>query len=87
MVRPESIINENGNMVENDNNETFFVSGVDLDKITDGSYVYHKKAGINECPFLTVWRIGNIKVIKNESAIHLKKFTVDPKEAMAYLGK
>lgn len=87
VVLPGRIINEDRFIEESKNEEMFFVSGVNLDKITEGCMVYHHSDGFGSGYTLDVWRIGTISIPRDGKTLRLKKFTVDPKEAMAYLGK
>ena len=72
-----------GNWKENKNFEKVFISGLDHDKVTTKGTVYHFEAYGGEY-YLYVWPVGIEKLKENGRPVRMKKFTVDPKQALEY---
>lgn len=71
---------------KNDNLENIFIVGLDHDTITTNGLIFHEKNNSNQ-HFLGLWPIGIEKMAQGGRPIRLKKFTVNPKEALEYYAK
>ncbi|NCB09425.1 MAG: hypothetical protein EOM73_14835 [Bacteroidia bacterium] len=71
---------------KNDNLEDIFIVGLDHDTITTNGLIFHIQNNSNQ-HFLELWPIGIEKMNKGGRPVRLKKFTVNPKEAMTYYSQ
>lgn len=73
---------------KNENNEVVFIVGLKHETLTDDASIFHVKASFftDYKPCLMVWPIGIEKIKLGDRDARLKKFTVNPDEALKFFS-
>ena len=74
----------------NKSREKVYITGLDHNLVTSDGAIFHKIIGVGQ-KGLWIWRIGTetvkVKYERRTRTLRLKKYTVDPKEALEYYKK